>query len=95
MIVARRLNPVGCQYLIGADDQRLRGSIASLCPIRPRVLEIHLVWSFVYFAFGRIVELTLLCFRSRESKGVEILVLRHELDIFRRQQPLPRLEPKD
>jgi hypothetical protein len=42
------------------------------------------VWSFAYFAFGRIVELTVLRFRRRESKEIEILVLRHELDILRR-----------
>ena len=54
-----------------------------------------MVWSFVYFTFGRIVELVMLCLRRRESNEVEILVLRHELDILRRQQPRPRLEPKD
>ena len=54
-----------------------------------------MLWSFVYFAFGRIVELVMLCFRRRESNEIEILVLRHELDILRRQQPRPRLEPKD
>lgn len=52
-------------------------------------------WSFVYFTVGRIVELILLCLRRRESNEVEILVLRHELDILRRQQPRPRLEPTD
>lgn len=52
-------------------------------------------WSFVYFTVGRVVELIVLCLRRRESNEVEILVLRHELDILRRQQPRPRLEPKD
>jgi hypothetical protein len=32
--------------------------------------------SFVYFAFGRIVELVMLCFRRRESNEIEIVVLR-------------------
>ena len=54
-----------------------------------------MLWSFVYFAFGRIIVLVMLLFRRRESKEIEILVLRHELDILRRQQPRPRLEPKD
>jgi len=53
------------------------------------------VWSFVYLAVGRIMELVLLCLRSSDAKEVEILVLRHELEILRRQHPRPRLEPKD
>jgi hypothetical protein len=44
-------------------------------------LESLVVWSFVYFAFGRTVELVMLRFRRRDSKEIEILVLRHELDI--------------
>jgi len=34
-------------------------------------------------------------FRSSDAKEIEILVLRHELEILRRQQPRPRLEPRD
>jgi putative transposase len=52
-------------------------------------------WSFVYFTFGRIVELVILCLRRREANEVEILVLRHELEILRRQHPRPRLESND
>jgi putative transposase len=53
------------------------------------------IWSFVYLAVRRTMALVPLCVRSSDAKEVEILVLRHELEILRRQQPSPRLEPKD
>jgi hypothetical protein len=34
------------------------------------------VWSFIYLAVRRVVELVLLCCRSTQAKEVEILVLR-------------------
>jgi putative transposase len=53
------------------------------------------VWSFVYLALRRALELILLCFRWREANEIEILVLRHELALLRRQPPRPRLQPTD
>jgi putative transposase len=57
--------------------------------------EVPVVWSYIYLALGRVLELVMLCCRSTEAKEIEILVLRHELAILRRQHPRPRLQPKD
>ena len=54
-----------------------------------------MVWSFVYLALGRLLELMVLCWRSTDAKEVEILVLRHQLTVLRRQHPRPRLQPQD
>ena len=53
------------------------------------------LWSFVYLAVHRVLSLVLLVLRRSESKEIEILVLRHELEILRRNQARPRLEPAD
>jgi hypothetical protein len=53
------------------------------------------LWSFAYLAVHRVFSLLLLVFRGSGSKEIEILVLRRELEILRRQQPRPRLLPAD
>jgi len=51
--------------------------------------------SFLYVMFGRVMALVLLCFRSSEFKELEIVVLRHELAVLRRQVSRPGLRPAD
>jgi putative transposase len=53
------------------------------------------VWSFVYLALCRLVQLVVLLCKSERSKELEILVLRHELAMLRRQPRRARLRPVD
>jgi putative transposase len=53
------------------------------------------VASFLYVMFGRVMALVLLRFRSSDCKELEIVVLRHELAVLRRQVSRPVLRPAD
>jgi hypothetical protein len=62
----------------------------SKLPLRRRLLA-----SLACIVLRRLVQLVALCFRSRDFKEVEIVVLRHELAILRRQVGRPALRPAD
>jgi transposase InsO family protein len=53
------------------------------------------VWWFAYVALRRVLGLLLLRGRSQRAKDLEIIVLRHELQILRRQVRRPELQPAD
>jgi hypothetical protein len=54
-----------------------------------------LLWSFVYLVVRNLFALVWLLARPRRSKELEILVLRHELAILRRQASRPKLTRSD
>jgi putative transposase len=51
--------------------------------------------SFCYVVLRRVLQLAALRFRSEEFKELEIVVLRHELAVLRRQAGRPELKPAD
>src|SRR5215204_4912824 len=58
--------------------------------------EVHLMLArLAYLTLRRSIQLLALLGRGDASKDLEILVLRHQLSVLRRQVPRPRLEPAD
>jgi hypothetical protein len=53
------------------------------------------ILAFLYWAVHRLLELLVLIGRDERAKEVEILVLRHELQVLRRQVVSPRLQAAD
>ena len=51
--------------------------------------------SFVYLAFSALLQLLMGSRRSEFAKDVELLVLRHQLLVLRRQQPRPSFRAAD
>src|ERR1022692_5038057 len=51
--------------------------------------------SLLYVLLGRLMALVLVCFRSSEYKELEIVVLRHEVAVLRRQVSRPAVRPAD
>jgi hypothetical protein len=63
-------------------------------PVRRRRSRGQL-WTFGYLAVRRIFDLFLLSLRSERSKEVELLALRHEVEVLRRQVGRCAYQPAD
>lgn len=57
--------------------------------------RIGLVFSFAYLAFRALLGALVRSRRRFALKDIELLVLRHELEVLRRQVARPRLRPAD
>jgi hypothetical protein len=62
--------------------------------MKPKRSELLIV-ALLYWSLRRILELAVLLARREEAKEVEILVLRHQLAVLRRQVARPELGPAD
>jgi hypothetical protein len=89
-------HPVGCRYsdraheLGGSHLPRLLPRRSAAPPRRRPVLP-----RLAYLTLCRSIQLLARLGRGDAAKDLEILVLRHQLAVLRRQTPRPRLEPAD
>jgi putative transposase len=54
-----------------------------------------MVFALIYTVVGRLLSLIVVRGRGEASKDIELVLLRHEVSVLRRQLPRPRLEPGD
>jgi putative transposase len=53
------------------------------------------LWAFAYLAIGRLFQLVVLAGRSDREKSIELLILRHEVAVLKRQVSRPAYQPAD
>jgi hypothetical protein len=91
-------NEVDPRYAISQSRpfDRLKGAIRRVAPFGWRVGRIgNMGFSFLYLAFRALLGALVRSRRGLDVKDVELLVLRHELEVLRRQVARPKLRPAD
>ena len=93
----RRTDACGCGNWIVAVELRVRGWAARYCDASatPPQRSPGAVEAGLLNAVSLSIQLLVLLARGDAGNDVEILVLRHQLGVLRRQSPRPRLEPAD
>jgi hypothetical protein len=87
---------VGRQNSIVLWQRAFRAAASPYCRWLYRRWEgTRVLASLLYVMIGRVMALMLLRFRSSDFKELEIVVLRHELAVLRRQLSRPALRPAD
>jgi hypothetical protein len=76
--------PEGCQ---NPDLASNRG--------RSRLCEDRRMLSFAYLAFVSLLKLLMRSRRSERAKDIELIVVRHQLEVVRRQVERPRMRPAE
>jgi hypothetical protein len=86
----------GAQTRMGPLSCRFTGCVLGMVmPCRRDLEAIRVLSRLAYFTLCRSIQLLALLARGDAAKDLELLVLRHQLSILRRQAPRPRLEPAD
>jgi putative transposase len=75
---------------------RLKGVNTRVAPLAGRIARIGAVtFSFLYLAFRALLGALLRCRRGLDAKDIELMVLRHEVAVLRRQVARPKLGAAD
>jgi len=61
----------------------------------PTAETLHVLAKLAYLMLCRSIQMLALLARGDAAKDLELMVLRHQLSVLRRQVPRPRLEPSD
>jgi hypothetical protein len=79
--------PVSCQFV---------GRTLGMVRLRhPTAENLHILSKLAYLTLCRSIQLLALLARGDAAKDLELMALRHQLSILRRQAPRPKLEPAD